>query len=145
MTKSEKKEVLLKLLFMSIYTNELEIDDLIDSYIWNNDEYLFTEIEVEDLKDLVKDIYKRYDVLDKIISDNLNGWHISRLANTELSILRMTIYYILLKNGSDAYFVNEAVVLTKMYGSMDNSYRFVNGILASIIKDKENILNTYEI
>ena len=51
-------------------------------------------------------------------------------------ILKLAIYEITYKEIPYKVVINEAVELAKKYGE-DNSKNFVNGILASIVKEKE--------
>ena len=53
----------------------------------------------------------------------------------KISILKLAIYEILYKELAYKIAINEAVELAKKYGE-DQSPAFINGILASVLKEK---------
>ena len=69
--------------------------------------------------------------LDKFFKKD---WKIDRISKVDLAILKLAIYEIKYKDIPFKVVINEAVELAKKYGE-DNSKNFVNGILASIIKE----------
>ena len=102
------------------------------------DEFLSDENLNDENKQFVKDIYsgiveEKEDIL-KDISKYLKGFTIDRVFKVDLAILILAFYEI--KHGtSDAKIVvNEAVELAKKY-STPKSYSFINGVIASYIKD----------
>ena len=102
------------------------------------DEFLSDENLNDENKQFVKDIYsgiveEKEDIL-KDISKYLKGFTIDRVFKVDRAILILAFYEI--KHGtSDAKIVvNEAVELAKKY-STPKSYSFINGVIASYIKD----------
>jgi N utilization substance protein B len=78
------------------------------------------------------------DALDERIEIDSENWKVSRMAKTDLSILRIAAAEILYADDiPDSVSANEAVELAKMYGG-DESSRFINGILGKLIRGKEN-------
>ena len=74
--------------------------------------------------------------IDKLIEKNLKSdWKIERISKMDLSILRLAIYEINYKELPYKVAINEAVELAKKYGE-DTSKKFVNGVLASIVKEE---------
>ena len=76
--------------------------------------------------------------LDGKISAASRNWAIDRIARVDLSILRLAVWEIY--NEDDvpgAVIINEAVELANCY-SGDGSGRFVNGVLGTILREKEN-------
>ena len=73
-------------------------------------------------------------ILESIEKNLKEDWKLSRISKMDLSILELAIYEI--KFGQIPYkvVINEAVELAKSYGE-DKSKNFVNGILASIVKE----------
>ena len=65
-----------------------------------------------------------------------SDWKIDRISKIDLAILKLAIYEIKYKKLPYKVVINEAVELAKKYGE-DNSKKFVNGILASIVKEEE--------
>ena len=61
-------------------------------------------------------------------------WKLNRISKMDLSILKLAIYEIKFTDIPYKVAINEAVELAKKYGE-DKSKNFVNGILASVVKD----------
>ena len=77
------------------------------------------------------------DFLDDKIAAASRNWSIDRMARVDLAILRLAVWEIFNEEdvpGSVA--INEAVELANCY-SGDGSGRFVNGILGTILREKE--------
>lgn len=75
--------------------------------------------------------------LDEKISAASVSWSLERMAKVDLTILRLATYEILYEDdvpGSVA--INEAVELANRY-SEPSSGRFINGVLGTILRDKE--------
>lgn len=73
--------------------------------------------------------------IDGYIEKNLSGWDIDRINTVDLAILRLCVYELLFDESiPNNVAMNEAVELAKAYGD-DDSPGFINGILASIIKE----------
>ena len=75
--------------------------------------------------------------LDEKISAASVNWSLDRIAKVDLTILRLATYEILYEDdvpGSVA--INEAVELANRY-SEPSSGRFINGVLGTILRDKE--------
>ena len=82
-------------------------------------------------------IEKHQENIDNQIKQNLKeNWRIERISKIDLSILRLAIYEIEYKEIPYKVAINEAVELAKKYGE-DTSKNFVNGILASIVKEEK--------
>ncbi len=76
-------------------------------------------------------------VIDKIISENIINWDLSRLRKVDLSILRMSVYSLLYqKDLHPSITIDEAIEISREYGC-DDSYKFINGVLDSIRKNRE--------
>ena len=61
-------------------------------------------------------------------------WKLSRISKMDLAILKLAIYEIKFSDVPYKVSINEAVELAKKYGE-DKSKNFVNGVLASIVKE----------
>ena len=74
------------------------------------------------------------DEIDKIINDNIENWDFSRVSKVDLAILRISVYS--LKYQQDipsTVTIDEAINIAKEFG-IDDSYRFINGVLDGIKK-----------
>ena len=84
------------------------------------------------------DIYgiekNKNDILEQINKELSEKWELSRLSKISIAILKLAVYEILYKKLPYKVVINEAVELAKVYGD-DNAPSFVNGILASIVKN----------
>ena len=87
---------------------------------------------VEGIENNIKDIENK-------ISENLKkDWKIERISKINLVLLKLAIYEILYTQTPFKVVINEVVELAKKYGD-DTSPNFINGILASIVKESENL------
>ncbi len=79
-------------------------------------------------------VYEHIDELDGIISSNAIGWKIGRISKTSLAILRLAVFEIkFMEDIPQSVSINEAVELCKKYATKEDA-SFVNGILASVVK-----------
>ncbi len=105
---------------------------------------LTAELNDEDkhfLDTLLSGVFSERDFLSGVIAGYASGYALDRIYRIDLSILLIAAYEILFLDDIPVKVsANEAVELAKVY-STDNSPAFINGIVASIIKNKENILN----
>lgn len=73
------------------------------------------------------------DKIDKMIQDCSSDWKVSRMASVDRNILRISIYEMFyLHDIPKQVAIDEAVEMAKKYGGEDSG-RFVNGILGSLI------------
>lgn len=125
MSKIKLRENLMKLVFQYIATKNSECD--LDILELNN----LTDEEKENLLNLFKNIVNKYDEIINLIEKNLINYKLERVCKTDLAILVVAIYELKFLNEDVKIVVNEAVELAKKY-SQDNSYKFVNGLLAKV-------------
>ena len=135
MNRSETRNMAYKLLYsLEIQKPEKnEIQEQIEIFIANND---ITENNVKDyIYDVINGIYENEYKIIPIIEKNLKDeWTIDRVSKTNLSILKLATFEIIYSKLPYKVVINEAIELAKRYGD-DNSYFFVNGILANIVKE----------
>ena len=82
----------------------------------------------------VSNIVQQFPKIDAHISDAAPEWPIDKIAKIDLSILRLALYELTAeKNQPPKVIVDEAVELAKEFGN-DNSAKFVNGVLGTILK-----------
>ena len=129
--------------FKIIFSNEFEQDslkDLIEDIVSDSELVETTnknDISSEDKKyieQVVLGIAEKKDELDEKIKAYLKGWTMDRISKTDLAILRLAVYEMLYREDIPCKVsINEAVELAKKY-STDKSHRFINGVLADIVK-----------
>ena len=135
MNRSEMREQAFKIMYsLEIQKNE-NLEEQLELYIESNE--IKDESALEYIKDAVLGIEEnKKEILDNIEKNLKKDWKIERISKIDLVILKLAIYEIQYKEIPYKVVINEAVELAKKYGE-DNSKNFVNGILASIVKEKE--------
>lgn len=92
---------------------------------------------VEFAKSLVDGILANTAMLDAIIARFAPAWPVSQLAVVDRSLLRLALYELKVDGTTPPKVViNEVVELAKAFGT-DNSPRFVNGVLGSVLDATE--------
>lgn len=84
---------------------------------------------------MVRGVWGNHAVLDDLIEKAAPHWPIYQMPPIDKAILRMALWELRLNTSEPAppkAVINEAVELAKHYGS-ENSPRFVNGVLGSVI------------
>ena len=135
-----KRSAIRELTFRLIDSLEIQkVEDLeeqIELYIQCND------IEDDDAKEYIKDsilgIKENNIEIQGLIEKNLKAdWKIDRISKIDLSLLKLAIYEIKYKEIPYKVAINESLELAKKYGE-ETSKNFINGILASVVKELEN-------
>lgn len=87
-------------------------------------------------KKLITDYYDHTVEIDERITAHLRGWTMKRLPRVTLVALRLALSEMLYgEEKLPGVAINEAVELTKKYGSADD-YQFVNGVLGAIAREE---------
>jgi len=74
--------------------------------------------------------------IDEILASYAEGWTIDRMPGVDRAVLRLGVYELLWRDDvPDAVVIDEAVELAKSL-STDESPRFVNGVLARVLRDR---------
>jgi N utilization substance protein B len=91
-------------------------------------------------KDFALDLYEgvmaNIEACDTAIIEHLKDWDFARLGSIERATLRLAAYEILFGELDSAVVINEAVEITKAFGT-EQSPKFINGVLDAISKDKK--------
>lgn len=133
MKRSAAREEAFKLLYSMQIQQEDNWKEQLDLYIEGNE--IEDENTIEYMEQIAKGISENKEELEKLISENLKeGWSINRVSKVDLVLLKLSIYEIKYNALPYKIAINEIVELAKKYGS-DVSSNFVNGVLASIVKD----------
>ena len=136
MERSAIRESTFKLIYSLEIQKEVELKEQIELYIESN------KIEDKNAKEYIEDavlgIEKNKNEIISMIEKNIKAdWKIQRISKIDLAILKLAIYEIKYKEIPYKVAINEAVEIAKKYGE-ETSKNFVNGILASIVKEEEN-------
>lgn len=73
--------------------------------------------------------------LDRVIEEAAPNWPITQMPGVDKAILRIALFELLVDDAEQTPIkavINEAVELAKQFGS-DNSSRFVNGVLGTVV------------
>ena len=133
MNRSEIREQAFKLIYSLEIQKKEPLEEQISLYIESNG--IEDKNTIAYIEDAVKGIDKnKEDIVEKIEKNLKKDWKIERISKVDLAILKLAIYEIKYKEIPFKVVINEAVELAKKYGE-DNSKNFVNGILASIVKE----------
>ena len=136
MKRSAAREETFKLLY-SLEIQKENLDEQLEIY-FESEEISDNEIK-NYITDTIKGIENNISEIEKRISENLKKeWKIDRISKINLVLLKLAIYEILYTETPYKVAINEAIEIAKKYGD-DNSSNFVNGILASIVKESENL------
>ena len=136
MKRSEAREML----FKALYSVEIQKDvteEHIDLFLENNE--ITDTATIGYIKTAVNSINEKKAELEEIITNNLKkDWTLERISKINIALLKLAIYEIKYTETPFKVVINEVVELAKKYGD-DISPNFINGILASIVKESENL------
>lgn len=85
--------------------------------------------------DLFKGVTEHLEQVDEAIVKHLKDWDFDRLGSIERATLRLGAYEIMFGELDSAVIINEAIEVTKAFGS-EQSPKFINGVLDAIARDK---------
>ena len=134
MEDKEKREVA----FCYIYSQEIQKENNLEQLnLFLDSNNIHDNRTIEYVKNIANGIKENDEAITKMISDNLKaGWTISRISTIDTALLKIAIYEIIYKKVSYKIIINEVVNYAKKYGE-ESSGSFINGVLASIIKNIE--------
>lgn len=133
MKRSAIREETFKLLYSLEIQKTENVEEQIQLYLECNE--INDEKAIEYITEVITGIEKNLKEIEGLIEKNLKAdWKIDRISKIDLSLLRLAIYEIKYKEIPYKVAINEALELAKKYGE-DTSKNFINGILASIVKE----------
>ena len=132
-----QRSVMREFTFKLIYGLEVQKENTqeqIDLFIEANN--IENEIAIDYLNDIVKGLNEKNEEIENLITKNLKqNWSINRVSKINVSLIKIAIYEMLYKNVPYKVAINEVVELAKKYAD-DSAPVFINGILASVVKEK---------
>ena len=133
MKRREQREHIFKLLFMTEFNSEQDMDEQLSLYFDG-----LEELSQEDqtyMQEKYRHVLEHLSEIDALLNESSRGWKTKRMSRVDLTALRLAVYE--LKYDQDVpvgVAINEAVELAKRFGG-ETSGSFVNGILGKIAKE----------
>ena len=123
MKRTESRELAFKTIYSKFFNTEAELE-LVDA----------DEEGLEFVTKILNNFAEHYNEINEKISSNLKGYTIDRVYKVDLSILVLAIIELdYIKENPKEVVINEAIELAKKF-STEKSPRFINGVLATILK-----------
>ncbi|MDT2865553.1 transcription antitermination factor NusB [Vagococcus carniphilus] len=137
LTRHQLREVAFQVNFSMLYSEELEVNEAIENVLEHYDEQSSQEIP-QYLEVVVTGVKEHQEELDQIIEKHLKRWTVSRIAKTDLVILRLALFEMLYISDIPAKVsLNEALEIAKTFSDYE-SRRFVNGVLSSAMNEMDS-------
>lgn len=132
MNRSKAREAAFRLLYSMQIIKESNVEEQTKLFL-EEEEITDTEA-IKYIENIINGINKENIDIEKNIESNIKkDWTLSRISKIDLSLLKLGIYEILYSKLPYKVVINEVVELAKKYGD-DSSKSFINGVLASIVK-----------
>ena len=126
-----------ELAFKLVYEIEIQKqseEEQLEIFVENNE--ITDEKVIEYLKDIKNGINENIEEINRLITTNLKeNWSLNRISKINLSLIKLAIYEMVYKNLPYKVAINEVVELAKKYAD-ESAPVFINGILASVVKEK---------
>ena len=133
MQRSAMRELAFKLIYEIEIQKDSE-DDQLEIFIENNE--IKDPNLIEYLTDIKYGIKINLEKINILITKNLKeNWSLNRISKINLSLIKLAIYEMLYQKLPYKIAINEVVELAKKYAD-ESAPVFINGILASIVKEK---------
>lgn len=134
MTRKQMRDQLYRMLFQLEFHGSDELEEQVSMFLEELDE--ISDADKAELRDKFGIAATKVEEFDALIDEKASGWSVRRLPKADLTVLRLALFEILYdEKVPDGVAVNEAVELAKKYGG-EKSTRFVNGVLASIVRER---------
>lgn len=135
MNRTAIREQTFKLIYSIEIQRQEDLEEAIQLYEESN------ELTDKNAKKYMRDVIfgiqqNKNEIIEQIETNLKSDWKLKRISKVDLAILELAIYELKYTQIPFKVVINEAVELAKKYGE-DASKNFVNGILASVVKNKE--------
>lgn len=135
MSRKTDREMCYQMLFSSLFLENDQID-------FEERISLICEKPLDDeskkyIKETFEGVLKHRDEIEKIIKNNIKGYEIGGLYKTDLVGLMLAVFELKYSDTPKKVVVNEIVEICKRFSSPKSS-QFVNGVLASVLKEMDN-------
>ena len=133
MQRSAMRELAFKLVYEIEVQKETESEQF-EIFLENNE--ITNENVIKYLKDIKDGINSNIEEINSLITNNLkDNWSLNRISKINLSLIKLAIYEMVYKELPYKVAINEVVELAKKYAD-ESAPVFINGILASVVKEK---------
>lgn len=133
MNRSQLRENVFKLLYLSGFNNEEEMQGQLSLY-FEGQEVLPTDTEKTYIEAKYAKVKEHMEEIDRMLNETSEGWKTSRMGKVDLAILRLAVYEMIFDEDVPVgVAINEAVELGKRFGT-DDSSSFINGILGRLAR-----------
>ena len=133
-TRSKSRKAALDLLYEADIRGRVAVDLL--SSRMSDDEVYIREYTAQ----LLEGVASARKKIDELITLHAQGWDMDRMPAVDRNILRIAIYELLWSNEiPDKVAINEALELAKTL-STDDSVSYINGVLATIAANRDDIV-----
>ena len=133
MTRKEARESCFKLLFEH-EVQKLTAEEALELFYELTED---VEGQTDYINNTVNTAIENIASIDAVIEKYSKGWKVSRLAKVNLAVLRVAVCELLYMDDiADSIAINEAVEIAKIYND-EKAGKFVNGVLSSVWKSKE--------
>lgn len=123
MSRKEAREIAFKTIYSKFFNTDAEVET--------------EQSNVEDLEfttQILTHFANHYEEINELIASHLKGYTINRVYKIDLAILILAVIELnYIKENPKQVIINEAVELAKKF-STDKSPKFINGVLADIVK-----------
>lgn len=134
MKRTETRELAFRLIY-SIEIQKNMDEEQVELFLQENE--IEEKAEIDYIKQIFNGIKENKEEILSLIENNLKEkWSVDRISKIDFAILEVAIFELIYSKLPYKVVINEAVEIAKKYGD-DNSKSFVNGILASIVKEKK--------
>jgi len=123
MKRTDERELAFKTIYSKFFNAEEDVE--------------FDGVDAKNLEftgEILNNFAEHYDEINSTISSNLKGYTIDRVYKLDLAILVLAIIELKYIKTPKEIVINEAVELAKKF-STEKSPKFINGFLASIVKE----------
>ncbi|MCH4888820.1 transcription antitermination factor NusB [Acidaminobacter sp. JC074] len=135
MNRNKMRENIMKLIYQADVHNNYIFSFFTDAYELMEDT---TPVNDQYFMTVVKSFIDYKTLIDNEISNNLKKWDIDRIGKVELAIMRLAVTEMMYLNDIPLKVsINEAIELAKVFAD-DQAPKYINGVLASILKSIEN-------
>ena len=134
------KEQVFKLLFRADFYSENIKEELLEQlpFYFEAGDMTVSEEDQEKIQERLVAILDDLPEIDAQIASKLKNWAPERIGKVELAVIRMTAYELKTDTKTPVgVIINDAVEIAKKFGQ-EGAGKFVNGVLASFVNDRES-------